>query len=267
MLWYEVIYSICVGAFFGGLVLVLILLFLSGSSLFSSSGSGELDSSNPDFEGDVSFDVETSDFDGDITSDFDTSIEINDSSLPDSAPDTIELNGVSDNDLGVNMATDMQGSIEDIIYTSNVPLSLNLSLTLLWFGSIGLISFNIFQHKWLWIIVTCILTWILQLLLSKLWKKIAQNNTYRIFEGKSLLGEKAVIKVDTSQDGGIITVKTPSGLQQLNAKTFFPLSYYYSGENVYIVDYENRIYFVDQDRENIVHQHDKSKIKVPLFSK
>ncbi len=260
--WYEIVYSICVGTFFAGLVLTVLLIILSGSNLISHSDSSDI---NAD---DIDADIDDSSFEslGHGDADFDTpsdgEIDLTSQSLDEISHDTL---GEIHDDMGSDMGNLDTGNLDDIVYTSNVPLSLSMSLLLLWFGAIGLITFNFLQIKWIWVSLTILLTVGIHRILIKIWGKIAQNWQYRLYSKKELLGEQATIKVDTSNDGGVISIKTKIGIEQLHAKTLHPLAYYYSGDVVYIVDYAQGIYYVDADPENIVHQYPKKRSSAANF--
>lgn len=263
MYWYEIIYSICVGAFFAGLTLTILLIILSTSNLISSSENDSIEGNeieNVELE-DVSGPIE--DINDGIDLEIDNSIQEvgfhSDSDIGEPDLDSIEiLESEIENGMEISLGNNLDGSMEDIIYSSHVPLSLLFSLILLWFGAFGAIFYSFFNTKIVWIGLTCLLTWLICVGISKLWKKIAQNRQYRIFTGKELIGEEASIKVPTSNEGGILSVHTKTGVQQLHAKTLHPLSYFYPGDTVFIVDYKNGIYFVDADPKNIVHRFQKS---------
>ena len=61
MVWHSIIYSICVGAFFGGLVLTILLLILSGANLVQNMNSIDdgFDSVDTDI-GDASIEIDSS---------------------------------------------------------------------------------------------------------------------------------------------------------------------------------------------------------------
>ena len=88
-------------------------------------------------------------------------------------------------------------------------------------------------------------------LLSWVWRKIATNTTYRVPLGYDLLGIPATVKISVSSNGGTISIQHSDTTQQFGAKSLHPLSWFYPGDVVYICDYEDGIYYVDDIAENV----------------
>ena len=261
MIW-TIIFSICVGALISGVILTIVLSVMAASSM----SSGHMDGADHDFghldgvDHDLGYldgvDHDLGHLDG-ADHDFGhlDGVDHDFGHLDGVDHDLGHLDG-ADHDLGhldgVDHATEVLNK-DFINIEDSTPLSLIFSLYLLWFGAIGTFTYDFFalNLKWVWLILILLFPIALVKLISKLWRKFSKNTMYRVRTGKNLLGREAVVKIPVSADGGIVSVKNPDSVQQIGVKSLFPLSWFYSGDIVYICDYQNGIYLVDDNPSNV----------------
>ncbi|MHA1584402.1 MAG: hypothetical protein ACTSWL_04050, partial [Promethearchaeota archaeon] len=134
---------------------------------------------------------------------------------------------------------------------SHTPVSLVFSLYILWFGTIGLIFYTIIPSKIAWAITLSFVPIVIVKLLTKVWGKFAKNTLYRLYLGNDLLGREATVKIDVTTEGGLVSIKQQNSIQQIGVHSLFPLSYFYSGDTVFVCAYRNGIYLVDSNPNNV----------------
>ncbi len=277
MMWHEIVFSLCVGALVSGFILTLILSIMAASN-FSNQEAGDNDiSENFDEAGEFGTDSAESDFDGDINSDIDAGeIDYNPDSDIDLEVDTeFEVETDIDSDFEIDEDIDIGPSIESdfstgesefINFENQTPMSLIFSLYLLWFGVIGTSTYDLFSNSWMWIWVLLILICPVAFVktVSKFWRKISKNTAYRVRVGNQLLGREAIVKIAVSAEGGVVSVKSASAVQQIGVKSLHELSWFHSGMTVYICEYKDRMYFVDDNpasvKLNLSHYRKHNKI-------
>ncbi len=140
---------------------------------------------------------------------------------------------------------------EIVDYSSQTPLILILNFYLLWFGAVGLISYEIIKVKFVWISVTIVISIIITKSFNKLYQKISKNSTYKVRVKNDLLGRLCTVKIPVDTNGGVVTVKSTESTQQIGVKSFFPLSYFYENDIVYICKYKDGMYYVDSNPSNV----------------
>ena len=262
-MWFEIIYSICVGAFFSGLILSILLFISAASNLGDESGEGAENSEvDSDSDVDVDTDIDTG-LDLDVDADLDIEIdgEIDFDSDVDIEGETDygadDLSGSAD----VSLSLDA-GNIDDFVHTqSQTPLSLVFSLYLLWFGAIGLLSFDFIPQKVLWLAVILLLPIGMVKFIDKICVRLAQNSQYRIRSGAELIGREATVKIAVSTEGGIVSVKQTDYIQQLAVKAQYRLAYYYPGDKVFVTAFKDGIYYVDSHDAPEYHKISSNVIK------
>jgi len=275
MIWHEII---------SGFILTLILSIMAASN-FSNQEAGDNDISE-DFDdtGEYGTDSVESDFDGDIDSDIDAG-EIDfdpesdmdlDSDIDLEADTEIDVETDFDSDIEIDEEFDIGTSIESlstgesdfINFENQTPLSLIFSLYLLWFGAIGTFTYDLFVISWMWLWLILVLTVPVAFvkIVSKFWRKISKNTAYRVRVGNQLLGREAVVKIPVSSDGGTVSVKSAGAVQQIGVKSLHELSWFYSGMTVYICEYSDGIYFVDDNPASVKMPHLKNQNKTIKIS-
>ncbi|MHA1562121.1 MAG: NfeD family protein [Promethearchaeota archaeon] len=272
MIWYAIIFSLCVGALISGFLLTLVLSIMAASN-FSNQEAGDNEISE-DFDGDIDSDIDSGEID--ICDDIDVDAEIDidlDSDIELEADTDIDAGADIESDFEIDEEIDIGNSGESAIATgesdfinfeNQTPLSLIFSLYLLWFGAIGTSTYDIFslQLKWLWFIIILLAPIALVKLISKFWRKISKNSTYRVRTGKNLLGREATVKIAVSADGGVVSVKTAGAVRQIGVKSLHPLSWFHSQTTVYICEYKDGMYFVDDNPASVKLHHLKIQNKV-----
>ena len=301
MVWHEIIYSICVGAFISGAIFTIILMLLSASNLSQNASEGIDDSSDgEDLDTEIEIDTEVdfdseievnSDFDTEVevNSDFDTEVEVNsdfdtevevdydfDTEVEvDCDFDTeVEVDCDFDTEIEIDTEVDLSiggnaaGLMSDVVsYANNTPVSLIFSLYLLWMGAIGTFSYDVIASKLFWMSLVLIIPVGITKLVSRAYQKVAQNQTYRVRVKDELLGREATVKIDVDHNGGVVSIKTPDSVQQIGAKSLFPLAYFYSGDTVFVCAYHDGIYYIDSNPKNVRLHHGKKGKKSEPKSK
>ena len=282
MIWHIIIFSLCIGALISGFILTILLSIMAASN-FSNQEAGENDFSE-DVDGDIDSDIDGGEIDigEDIEIDVDAEIEIDLDSDIEFETDTevdveadietdIEID--EDIDIGAIIESDLSiGESEFINFENQTPLSLIFSLYLLWFGAIGTSTYDIFsmQWKWLWLIIVLLVPIALVKFISKFWRKISKNTAYRVRVGDQLLGREATVKIPVSTDGGTVSVKSAGAVQQIGVKSLHELSWFHSGMTVYICEFRDGMYFVDDTPASVKLPHLKKqnkKIKISVLQK
>ncbi|QEE15073.1 hypothetical protein DSAG12_00896 [Promethearchaeum syntrophicum] len=291
MIWHEIIFSLCVGALISGFILTLILSIMAASN-FSNQEAGDNDiSENFDDTGEYGTDGAETDFDGDIDSDidageidFDPDSEMDlDSDLDFEADTEVEVETDLDSEVEIDEDIQIEPSIESALSTSEsdfinfenqTPMSLIFSLYLLWFGVIGTSTHDFFSNSWmwLWLIIILICPVIFVKIVSKFWRKISKNTAYRVRVGNQLLGREAMVKIPVSSDGGTVSVKSADAVQQIGVKSLHELSWFHSGMTVYICEYKDGMYFVDDNPASVKlkkshHRIQNKKIRISTIQK
>ncbi len=280
MIWYEIIFSLCVGALISGFILTLILSIMAASN-FSNQEAGDNDISE-DIDGDIDSDIDSGEIDiGDdieIDVDVDAEIEIDlDSDIEFETDTEVDVEADIESDIEIDEDIDIGTSIESdfstgesdfINFENQTPLSLIFSLYLLWFGAIGTSTYDIFsmQWKWLWLIIVLLVPIAFVKLISKFWRKISKNTAYRVRVGDQLLGREATVKIPVSTDGGTVSVKSAGAVQQIGVKSLHELSWFHSGMTVYICEYKEGMYFVDDNPASVKLPHLKKQNKIIKIS-
>ncbi len=280
MIWYEIIFSLCVGALISGFILTLILSIMAASN-FSNQEAGDNDISE-DIDGDIDSDIDSGEIDiGDdieIDVDVDAEIEIDlDSDIEFETDTEVDVEADIESDIEIDEDIDIGTSIESdfstgesdfINFENQTPLSLIFSLYLLWFGAIGTSTYDIFsmQWKWLWLIIVLLVPIALVKFISKFWRKISKNTAYRVRVGDQLLGREATVKIPVSTDGGTVSVKSAGAVQQIGVKSLHELSWFHSGMTVYICEYKEGMYFVDDNPASVKLPHLKKQNKIIKIS-
>jgi len=247
---------------------------------FDDTGEYGTDSVESDFDGDIDSDIDAGeidfdpesdmDLDSDIDLEADTEIEV-ETDVDSDIDSDIEID--EDIEIGASIESDFSTGESDFInFENQTPLSLIFSLYLLWFGAIGTFTYDLFlvSWMWLWLILILIVPVAFVKTISKFWRKISKNTAYRVRVGNQLLGREAIVKIPVSSDGGTISVKSAGAVQQIGVKSLHELSWFHSGMTVYICEYRDGMYFVDDNSASVKLPHQKKqnkKIKISALQK
>ena len=244
-----------------GGILTLLLMILSASNL-SNNSSESIEHSEMESEVDSNVEIDHDapfDHDSDIDHDsFDQDSDVDHDSFDQDSD--VDHDTHLDNDNGLDSESELNldidiasaGSVSDMVsYSTNTPTSLVFSLYLLWFGTMGTFTYDAISLKIIWLSITLLVPMGITKLVSKAYASLAKNRTYRVRVKNELLGREAIVKIAVDQNGGVISIKTTESIQQIGAKSLFPLSYFYPGDTVYICAYENGMYYVDSNAQNV----------------
>ena len=224
---------------------------------FDDTGEYGTDSVESDFDGDIDSDIDAGEIDFDPDSEMDLTSDIDleadtDIEVESDFDSDIEIDG--DIDIGTSIESELSAGESDFInFENQTPMSLIFSLYLLWFGVIGTSTHDLFSNSWmwLWLILILIFPVIFVKIVSKFWKKISKNTAYRVRVGNQLLGREAMVKIPVSSDGGTVSVKSAGAVQQIGVKSLHELSWFHSGMTVYICEYKDGMYFVDDNPASV----------------
>lgn len=292
--------------FVAGLVLTILFFILSTISLSHAATSGE-SSDTGDTEGSVEAEghdlgsdqsmesdhsIETEDtFDADHSVEVDHGVEIDHSVEVEhnfesnhtvqveahaGSPDTHEIS--SETETGAHTLdtdhVDINSDTDDGVLTleNKTPITLIFSLYILWFGAIGVFSYDIILEKYLWLTLVVLIPIAISKIISLAWHRIARNLTYRVSQEMELLGKRATVKVEITEEGGTIAIQSAYYVHQVPAKSFYPMAKFYPGEEVFIWDFKDGFYLVDshprtQRKQNKVDTKkiDKEEIDLPVY--
>ena len=270
MIWHVIIFSLCIGALISGFILTILLSIMAASN-FSNQEAGDNDISD-EIDGDIDSDIDLEvdaeidvdletdmDLDSDIDLEADTEIDI-DSDIESDIDSDIEID--EDIDIGVSVESDLSMGESDFInFENQTPLSLVFSLYLLWFGAIGTFTYNLFSNSWMWfwLILILVAPVVFVKIISKFWRRISKNSAYRVRVGNQLLGREATVKIPVSVDGGIVSIKSAGAVQQIGVKSLHELSWFHSGTTVYICEFREGMYFVDDNPASVKLGHLKKQ--------
>ncbi len=265
MIWHVIIFSLCIGALISGFILTILLSIMAASN-FSNQEAGDNDfSDNIDGEIDSDIDLEV---DAELDVDLETDMDI-DSDIDLEADTEIDLESDIESDFEIDEDIDLGTSVESlsvgesdfINFENQTPLSLIFSLYLLWFGAIGTFTYNLFPNSWLWswLILILIAPVVFVKIISKFWRRISKNSAYRVRVGNQLLGREATVKIPVSTDGGIVSIISAGAVQQIGVKSLHELSWFHSGTTVYICEFREGMYYVDDNPASVKLGHLKKQ--------
>ena len=258
MIWHAIIFSICIGALISGFILTILLSIMAASN-FSDQEAGDNDISD-DIDGDVDSDIDL-EVDAEINVDLETDMDLD---------SEIDIESEIESDIEIDDDIETGASIESVLsmeesdfinFENQTPLSLVFSLYLLWFGAIGTFTYNLFSISWMWLWLAIILIApiVFVKIISKFWRRISQNSAYRVRVGNQLLGREATVKIPVSSDGGIVSIKSAGAVQQIGVKSLHELSWFHSGTTVYICEFREGMYFVDDNPASVKLGHLKKQ--------
>ena len=266
MIWHAIIFSLCIGALISGFILTVLLSIMAASN-FSNQEAGDNDISD-DIDGDVDSDIDLEvdteiDLESEIDIDLDSDIDLEaDSEIDIETEIESDIEFDEDIEIGASIESGLAAGDSDFInFENQTPLSLIFSLYLLWFGAIGTFTYDLFPISWMWfwLILILIAPIVFVKIISKFWRRISKNSAYRVRVGNQLLGREATVKIPVSSDGGIVSIKSAGAVQQIGVKSLHELSWFHSGTTVYICEFREGMYFVDDNPASVKLGHLKKQ--------
>jgi len=231
---FLILYQICLGLLISGAILTIIAFFLAGLSFGTE---GDLIEDIPDAEIDLSVDVDM---------DIDTDVEINyDADVDDDIESEVEIDSVLESDIDTDAFSAMS--------VTPAPRMLLFSCFLLFSGILGVSFYDFFFNKFVWVILTFSIPYVLTKIVSRLWRKIAVSKFYQISSRKNLIGKRAIVSIVVNEKGGIIKIptNTPLGFEKFPAKPMYSLTRFNAGDQVYICDKKENYFLIDKNKESI----------------
>lgn len=139
--------------------------------------------------------------------------------------------------------------------TTPAPFMLLFSTSLLIFGIVGILFYYIFdiEVKFLVYFATLSVTYLFTKLISITWKKIAKSRFYNISSTQNLIGQKGIIVLDVDRRGGVIKIPSnnPMKFERMHVKPINPDSSFEKGDEVYICDIKDGFLLVDNKVNSI----------------
>ncbi len=262
--WDVVLYNVAWGCLIGGGIITAVALILSGlqlgHALGSDAGSMDHDISSTDHDMGADHDLGHElghdvghDLSHDVSADHDLSHDVSadhDLSHDVSADHDLSHDVSTDHDLSHDVAIDHDLSVDHesplVTTHTGAPLLLLLSAWFLWFGVLGVATYNYLTQREAWVGLITILPIGLSYLVAKAWGKIAQSQTYKVPVGYERLGEEAEVHRPITDEGGMVRVKSdsPLGFEVLPAKSLQALEKFAVGQKVYLCDLQKGFYLV-----------------------
>jgi len=255
---YDILFSICLGLFIGGILLSLISTFLAQMES-NITGAGELDVEvdvDIDTEVDVDIDAEVDvdiDAEVDVDIDYDMGAEID--------LDAVEVDADVDVEAGVDVDSDIDIDSEVEIDTAPIstitpaPIMLLFSSAFLIFGISGLVLYQLIEETLRFIIlyIAPFAAYLTAKIINFTWKIIAKSRFYRISSTQNLIGVKGEVLLSVDNRGGIIKIpsSTPMRFERLHVKPIIEDSQFERGDMVYICDVKNGFLLVDNNKRSI----------------
>ncbi len=139
--------------------------------------------------------------------------------------------------------------------TTPAPFMLLFSTSLLIFGIAGILFYYLFaiEVKFLIFFATLAVTYLFTKIISITWKKIAKSRFYNISSTQNLIGQKGVIVLDVDRRGGVIKIHSnnPMKFERIHVKPINPDSSFEKGDEVYICDIKDGFLLVDNKVNSI----------------
>jgi len=271
---YDILFSICLGLFIGGILLSLISTFLAQMES-NITGAGELDVEvdvDIDTEVDVDIDAEVDvDIDAEVDVDIDAEVDVDIDAEVDVDIDydmgaeidldAVEVDADVDVEAGVDVDSDIDIDSEVEIDTAPIstitpaPIMLLFSSAFLIFGISGLVLYQLIEETLRFIIlyIAPFAAYLTAKIINFTWKIIAKSRFYRISSTQNLIGVKGEVLLSVDNRGGIIKIpsSTPMRFERLHVKPIIEDSQFERGDMVYICDVKNGFLLVDNNKRSI----------------
>ena len=261
---YDILFSIHLGLFIGGIILSLISTFLAQMES-NITGAGELDAEvdvDLDVDAEVDLDVDADvdiDVDADVDIDVDTDIDVDYDIEAEFEVDIGEVSAGVDVEAEVDVDSDIEVETEidtDMISTiTPAPIMLLFSSAFLTFGISGLVLYQLIEGtlKFLILYISPSAAFLTAKIINYAWKIIAKSRFYRISSTQNLIGVKGEVLLRVDERGGIIKIpsSTPMKFERIHVKPITDDFQFERGDMVYICDVKNGFLLVDNTKKSI----------------
>lgn len=267
---YDILFSICLGLFIGGIILSIISTFLAQMES-NITGAGELDAEvdvdldaevDIDVDSDVDIDIDTDvdiDVDADIDVDVDADVDIDYDIEAEFDVDIVEAPAGVDVEAEVDVDSDIELETEidtELISTiTPAPIMLLFSSAFLIFGISGLVLYQLIEGtlKFLILFISPSAAFLTAKIINYTWKIIAKSRYYRISSTQNLIGVKGEVLLRIDERGGVIKIpsSTPMKYERVHVKPIIDESQFERGDMVYICDVKNGFLLVDNTKKSI----------------
>ncbi|MFX1363644.1 MAG: hypothetical protein ACFFCE_09460 [Promethearchaeota archaeon] len=150
---------------------------------------------------------------------------------------------------------DETGDVSLLNDTTPAPFMLLFSTSLLIFGISGILFYYLLadELKYMIFFASLVVTYLFTKLISTSWKKIAVSRFYNISSTRNLIGEKGIIVLEVDRRGGVIKIPSnnPMKFEKIHVKPINPDSSFEKGQEVYICDIKDGFLLVDNKFSSI----------------
>lgn len=265
---YDILFSICLGLFIGGLLLSLISTFLAQMES-NITGAGELDAEvdvDVDVEVDVDIDAEVDvDIDSDLDIDIDTDIDVDvdadvdvDYDLGTEIDlDSVEVDAEVDVDVDVDSDIELETELDTDTFSTltPAPIMLLFSSAFLIFGISGLLLYQLVEGtlRFLILYISPSTAFLTVKIINYTWKIIAKSRFYRISSTQNLIGVQGEVLLHVDNRGGVIKIpsSTPMRFERIHVKPINESLEFERGDKVYICDAKDGFLLVDITKKSI----------------
>ncbi len=241
---YDILFSICLGLFIGGILMSVISTFLAELSTHDLQNIDHLDHIDHADLGHVDYGDHIDHIDHIDHTDLGHTDHVDHIDHIDH-PDNVDHVDHFDDTGDSNVFND----------TTPAPFMLLFSTSLLIFGIAGILFYYLFaiEVKFLLFFATLAVTYLFTKIMSITWKKIAKSRFYNISSTQNLIGQKGVIVLDVDRRGGVIKIpsNTPMKFERIHVKPINPDSSFEKGDEVYICDIKDGFLLVDNKINSI----------------
>ncbi|MHA1847695.1 MAG: hypothetical protein ACTSXU_08620 [Promethearchaeota archaeon] len=263
----NVLFSIFLGMFIGGMIISVVLIVLLG---FSIANAQEVDNAS---EGSENFieDGTDHDLDHDAGDGFDHDLDHDagdgfDHDLDHDAGDGFDHDVISEsNNVGFHVHLDtgdvgLSGA-DGLLFSDKgqrSPLLLRVSMFSMLSGLLGISFFNqLKMNAIILLLVAFIPPLFINKIVNKAWRRLTVSETYLLPSSIPLIGRKAKVVIPVDIDGGVVRIEfnTPLGYQRIAVLPYDPSKVFNQGEDVYICGFGKRdgkeFYLIDDKIRNV----------------
>ncbi len=135
------------------------------------------------------------------------------------------------------------------------PFMLLFSTSLLFFGISGILLYYLLVEnlRFIMFFATPAISYIITKFISITWKRIAKSRYYTILSTENLLGKKGEVILQVDYRGGVIKIPslTPMKFEKIHVKPLIPDRRFEKKEKVYICDIKKNQLLVDNNKKLI----------------
>lgn len=234
---YNLIFSICLGLFIGGIIMSVLSIILAELSIHDHGADHDQ--------------IDHIDHDTGHIDHIDHETGYPEHSFEHADHDHIEHDHFEHHD-----KWDHIDHLKDV---TPAPFMLLFSSFLLFFGLTGILLYFFLDQslRFLLFFITPAVSYTLTKTISMVWKKVARSRYYQISSTKNLIGMEGEVILPVDHRGGLVKIpsETPMKFERIHVKPIESDKRYKKGENIYICDFKDGFLLVSSQREKIKKYH------------